>query len=95
MPKLAIYKALIDYISFRKAGFLSLFLEDGEILHIPLNHFPGIDRLNAVQRRQYHIADGTVLMFADDDNVYPIHEFMGTNIAQPDHLVGYKAVLAA
>lgn len=86
---------IIDRISFRKQGYLSLFLEDGRILYVPLSRFPSIARLNGHQRKQYHIADGTVLMFADDDNVYPIQEFIGTNTSQPGHLVSYKAVLAA
>lgn len=86
---------VIDRISFRKEGFLSLFLEDGRILSVPLNRFPGIARLNGHQRKQYHIADGTVLMFVDDDNVYPIQEFIGTNTTQPDDSISYKAVLAA
>lgn len=72
---------LIDRISFRKEGFLSLFLEDGRILSVPLNRFPGIANLDAVQRKRYHIADGVILMFEGDDEVYHIQEFFGTNLA--------------
>jgi hypothetical protein len=71
---------VIDHISFRKEGLLSLFLEDGRILYIPLERFPGIAQLNTAQRKQYHIADGVVLMFEGDDEVYHIQAFLGTNL---------------
>lgn len=86
---------IMDRISFRKAGYLSLFLEDGRVLSVPLSYFPGIERLNTGQRKKYHIADGTVLMFEDDDNVYSIQEFMGINGVPSDQSMSDKAIFAA
>lgn len=48
------------------------------MLAAPLSHFPGIANLSPAQRRRYHIADDTILMFRDDDEVYHIQDFLGT-----------------
>ena len=71
-------KPEIDRVSFTKAGFITLFLTDGRMLSAPLERFPGIASLSPVQRRQYHIADDTILLFRDDDEVYHIQDFLGT-----------------
>lgn len=65
-------------ISFLKAGFITLHLQDGRLLSAPLSRFPGIANLSPSQRRQYHIADGDILLFRDDDEVYHIQDFLGT-----------------
>ena len=65
-------------VTFRKAGFITLYLEDGRALAAPLERFPGIAQLSPTQRRRYHIADGDILMFRDDDEVYHIQDFLGT-----------------
>jgi hypothetical protein len=69
---------VIDQVSFRKTGYITLHLEDERILNIPLAHFPGIAKLTAVQRRQHHIADGIILMFEGDDEIYHIEDFLGS-----------------
>ena len=71
-------KPEIVRVSFRKAGFVTLHLEDGRALDAPLARFPGIAELSLSQRRHYHIADGDILMFRDDDEVYHIQDFLGT-----------------
>lgn len=65
-------------VSFRKEGAITLHLEDGRTLSAPLNHFPGIEQLTVDQRKHYHISDGNVVMFQDDDEVYHIQDFLGT-----------------
>lgn len=71
-------KPEISRISFHKSGFITLHLEDGRSLMAPLSRFPGITQLSPVQRRQYHIADGNIILFRDDDEVYHIQDFLGT-----------------
>ena len=71
-------KPEIVRVSFRKAEFITLHLEDGRALDAPLTRFPGIAQLSSTQRRRYHIADGDILMFRDDDEVYHIQDFLGT-----------------
>ena len=71
-------KPEIIRISFQKTDTITLHLEDGRIISAPLNHFPGIAQLTAIQRRHYHIADGDIILFRDDDEVYHIQDFLGT-----------------
>lgn len=71
-------KPEITRVSFSKPGFVTLHLGDGRSLAAPLTRFPGIAQLSPTQRRRYHIADGDILMFRDDDEVYHIQDFLGT-----------------
>ena len=71
-------KPIIERISFRKPGYMTIQLEDGRMLLAPLNHFPTIAGLTATQRRQYQIIDDTILLFRDDDEVYHVQDFLGT-----------------
>ncbi len=68
----------IDRISFRKPGYMILGLLDKRMIYVPLTHFPGIARLSPGERRQYHIADGEIVLFPNDDEVYHIQDFLGT-----------------
>ena len=68
----------ITRVSFRKTGAITLYLEDERMLSAPLSCFPGIKKLTTDQRKRYHIADGNILMFRDDDEVYHIQDFLGT-----------------
>lgn len=71
-------KPIIERVTFRKAGFMAVELEDGRMLYVPLVNFPGIASLTPNQRRQHSIIDDTILMFRDDDEVYHIQDFLGT-----------------
>ena len=71
-------KPEIVQVFFRKRGFITLHLEDGRSLDVPLFRFPGIAGLSPSQRRHYHIADGEFILFRDDDEVYHIQDFLGT-----------------
>ncbi|GAB3320456.1 hypothetical protein GCM10027299_13740 [Larkinella ripae] len=84
---------VIDRISFRKDGYLSLFLEDGRILCVPLSRFPGIADLTAAQRKRYHIADGVIVMFEGDDEVYHIEEFLGSTVLKTSSELSTKTAV--
>ena len=68
----------ITRVSFRKPGAITLYLQDGRILSAPISGFPGIEKLSTNQRKRYHIANRSILMFRDDDEVYHIQDFLGT-----------------
>lgn len=68
----------IRRITFQKRDVITLHLEDGRQILAPLANFPGIGALSPEQRRRYHIADGTIILFHDDDEVYHIQDFLGS-----------------
>lgn len=65
----------IKRITFLKRDRITLHLEDGRQILTPL---VSIAALSPSQRRQYHIADGDIILFRDDDEVYHIQDFLGT-----------------
>jgi len=71
-------KPEIKRITFQKRDLITLHLEDGRQISAPLDNFPGIAALSPGQRRQYHVADGDIILFRDDDEVYHIEDFLGT-----------------
>lgn len=56
---------------------MSVYLQDGRIIVIPLKLFPSIARLTLAQRTKYTIGDGEVIVFQDADEVYHIEQFLG------------------
>ena len=68
----------IDKIKFKHKGKMSIYLEDGRIIIVPLTLFPSIKKLNEVQRRKYHIADGQIILFKDCNEVFHIEQFLGS-----------------
>lgn len=68
----------IDEIKFAQKGKMSIYLEDGRIIIVPLSLFPSIKKLNEVQRRKYHIADGQIILFKDCNEVFHIEQFLGS-----------------
>ena len=68
----------IDKIRFEQKGKMSIYLEDGRTIVVPLNFFPSIKKLSEAQRRQYHISDGQIILFKDCDEVFHIEQFLGS-----------------
>jgi len=71
-------KPVIDRVLFEKKGMMSIYLEDGRIIIVPLSKFPSIKRLSAKQRTKYSIADGQVIIFLDCDEVFHIEQILGS-----------------
>ncbi|MFM7766847.1 MAG: DUF2442 domain-containing protein [Bacteroidota bacterium] len=67
----------IKKISFNLAGKISINLEDGRILIIPLKYFPDIQKLPVEKRKKYTIVDDRTVLFSHSDNVYHIEDFIG------------------
>ncbi|MEO5571436.1 MAG: DUF2442 domain-containing protein [Bacteroidia bacterium] len=62
-------------------GAIELIFEDGRFLVSPLKNFPEIKKLNAAQRKKYHIIGGEGFDFDDNDEVYHIADFIGNTPA--------------
>jgi hypothetical protein len=67
----------IEKLSFDIAGKISLKLEDGRILIVPLKYFPDIKKLPVEKRKKYTIVDDRTVLFAYSDLVYHLEDFMG------------------
>lgn len=68
----------IDKIKFEQRGKMSLYLEDGRIIIVPMAFFPGIKKLSEAERKLFHIADGQIILFKNSDEVFHIEQFLGS-----------------
>ena len=67
----------IQRIIFDSPGKISLKLEDGRILIIPLKYFPELSKLPLEKRKKYTIVDDRTVLFTHSDSVYHLEDFMG------------------
>ena len=70
-------KMAIEKINFDIAGKISLNLEDGRVIIVPLKYFPEIQKLSVDKRKKYTIVDDRTVLFAHSNNVYHLEDFMG------------------
>lgn len=70
-------KMAIEKINFDIAGKISLKLEDGRVIIVPLKYFPEIQKLSVEKRKKYTIVDDRTVLFAHSNNVYHLEDFMG------------------
>ena len=70
-------KIAIEKINFDIVGKISLKLEDGRVIIVPLKYFPEIQKLSVEKRKKYTIVDDRTVLFAHSDNVYHLEDFMG------------------
>ena len=64
-----------------KPDAIELLFEDGRFFVSPLKNFPEIKKLNASQRKKYHIIGGEGFDFDANDEVYHIADFIGNAAA--------------
>jgi hypothetical protein len=67
----------IEKLNFDLAGKISLKLEDGRVIIVPLKYFPDIQKLPVEKRKKYTIVDERTVLFSYSDNVYHLEDFMG------------------
>lgn len=67
----------INKIKFDLPGKISIVLEDGRILIVPLKFFPELKRLSIQQRKKYTIVDDRTVLFNFSDSVYHLEDFFG------------------
>ena len=60
----------IKKLAFERRGFLTVYLEDGRILSVPLRDYPDIKRLNAKQRNSWTILDDQFFTFIERPEVF-------------------------
>jgi intein/homing endonuclease len=67
----------IEKIGFDLAGKISIKLEDGRLIIVPLKYFPELQKLPVEKRKKYTIVDERTILFSYSDNVYHLEDFMG------------------
>ena len=67
----------IDKLNFDLAGKISLKLEDGRILIVPLKYFPELKKMPVEKRKKYTIVDDRTVLFHHSSNIYHLEDFIG------------------
>jgi len=67
----------VEKINFDLAGKISLKLEDGRIVIVPIKYFPDLKKLPIEKRKKYTIVDDRTVLFQFSDNVYHLEDFIG------------------
>jgi hypothetical protein len=67
----------IEKINFDLVGKISLKLEDGRVIIVPLKYFPDLQRLSVEKRKKYTIVDDRTVLFSFSNSVYHLEDFMG------------------
>ena len=70
-------KPKIKKIDFNIKGKMTVSLEDGRIILVPINYFPSIKKLSVEQRRKYYLPDKEVIIFDDCDEVFHVEQILG------------------
>ena len=69
-------KATIDKIAFEKRGYMTIYLEDGRILSVPIRNYPNLKQIPIRLRENWMILDGQYLTFLGQSQIFSITEFM-------------------
>jgi hypothetical protein len=67
----------IDKIRFNVPGKITIILQDGRIIIVPLKYFPELKRLSVEKRKKYTIVDDRTILFAYANSVYHLEDFIG------------------
>lgn len=67
----------IQKILFDMPGKISIKLEDGRIIIVPLKYFPELQKLTVDERKKYTVVDDRTILFSNSDSVYHLEDFMG------------------
>lgn len=67
----------IQKLYFDIAGKISIKLEDGRILIVPIKYFPDIKKMSVEKRKHYTIVDDRTILFKYSDHIYHIEDFIG------------------
>lgn len=69
-------KPKIKRVSFQIRGKISIYLEDGRSVIVPVANFPSIKKLTATQRLKWYLF-GNGFSFDDCNEVYHIEQILG------------------
>ena len=67
----------IEKLNFDIAGKITLKLEDGRLIIVPLKYFPEIQKLPVEKRKKYTIVDDRTILFSYSDSICHLEDFMG------------------
>ncbi len=67
----------IDKIRFNIPGKITIILQDGRIIIVPLKYFPELKRMSVEKRKKYTIVDDRTILFANVNSVYHLEDFIG------------------
>ena len=67
----------IEKVLFDTPGKITLKLEDGRIVIVPLKNFPELHKLPVEKRKKYTIVDDRTILFTYSDSIYHLEDFMG------------------
>jgi hypothetical protein len=67
----------IEKLNFDIAGKISLKLEDGRIIIVPIKYFPDLQKLSVEKRKKYTIVDDRTVLFKYAESIYHLEDFMG------------------
>ena len=67
----------IEKVLFDTPGKITLKLEDGRIIIVPLKYFPELLKLPVEKRKKCTIVDDRTLLFTYSDSIYHLEDFMG------------------
>lgn len=67
----------IQKILFDTPGKMSIKLDDGRVIIIPLKYFPELQKLSPDKRRKYTIVDDRTILFLFTNSIYHLEDFIG------------------
>lgn len=67
----------IQKILFDTPGKMSIKLDDGRVIIIPLKYFPELRKLSPDKRRKYTIVDDRTILFLFTNSIYHLEDFIG------------------
>ena len=67
----------IKKLNFDIAGKITLKLEEGRLIIVPLKYFPDIQKLSVGKRKKYRIVDYRTVLFTFSDSIYHLEDFIG------------------
>jgi Protein of unknown function (DUF2442) len=67
----------IEKVLFDLPGKISIKLEDGRIIIIPLRYFPELQKLPLEKRKKHTIVDDRTILFSHAESIYHLEDFIG------------------
>jgi len=70
-------KPIIKKLGFEQRGRMSIYLQDGRIITVPVSSFPSIKKLKEYDRKQYQIIDDELFTFDKTNEIFHIEQILG------------------
>jgi len=70
-------KPTIKKLDFSNRGKMSVYLDDGRIIIVPLSFFPSIKSLNSKKKEGWYILNGDMFSFDECKEVFHVEQVLG------------------